>query len=591
MHDRREVGLGLDSNRIDRTVRLGRRLGIGRPARLRLRDGARFPRGGAAGARGGEHEDRQRGRTSGDSSGRVHGLRVATLRVLRNSAARNGRRADPAGRRGAAVCCVTCQLTHYEAALMGLFVQTRAKPRLRPVGAVEIASSVAALLAPRGLHPDIDCLRHDVRAVVDGLSGKREPAFTDRSTPRVIPVPLRAIDPIEHLLPRGRLRRGWSSLRTDVRWLLRDLRGDRRPATIARAPSRYRSRAVVRDVMASARPLRVTRVARETQDAITITLTEASGAPITFQAGQFLTFNLQTESGEWLTRAYSLSACPLDGEAAITVKRIAGGRGSALMHALREGDVLLGRGPSGAFLPPSSRREDVVMIAGGSGIAPVVSIAETVLRSRPAQRVSLIYGSRAQRDIIFAERLERLRARFPDRLRVDHVLHDPEEDWKGARGLLDRATIHARLDAAGVRGECAYYVCGPAPMMDAARDALLARGVLPERIREERFRSPAGVSMVPLPDAPVALRAKLGGRERVARVAPGQTLLEAGLAAGIDLPFSCAMGGCGACKVKLVAGTIHTDDSSCLSSRERADGFVLTCCSRPTSEVVLEVIR
>src|SRR5690606_9586755 len=96
----------------------------------------------------------------------------------------------------------------------------------------------AARLAPRALVPWIDQARHDARAIVDGMAGRREPSHTGPSSPRVAPLPLSAIDPIEHALPR-RARHLWVSLRTDVAWLLRDLRGERRPTRVARGPSRY----------------------------------------------------------------------------------------------------------------------------------------------------------------------------------------------------------------------------------------------------------------------------------------------------------------------------------------------------------------
>src|SRR5690606_29314364 len=127
------------------------------------------------------------------------------------------------------------------------------------------------------------------------------------------------------------------------------------------------------------------------------------------------------------------------------------------------------------------------------------------------------------------------------------------------RGLLDRATIEQRLDAIEPGRDCIYYLCGPAPMMDAAREALSARGVAPERIREERFHSPSDTRPA-LTGEPVVARMRVGGRDHVVRVEPGQTLLEAGLAAGADLPFSCAMGGCGACKVRLVSGAVYTEE-------------------------------
>jgi ring-1,2-phenylacetyl-CoA epoxidase subunit PaaE len=124
-------------------------------------------------------------------------------------------------------------------------------------------------------------------------------------------------------------------------------------------------------------------------------------------------------------------------------------------------------------------------------------------------------------------------------------------------------------------------------MMDGARALLIERGAVD--IREERFHSPGEASGAALPDVPLPARIALCGRDHVVRVEPGQTVLEAALAAGVALPFSCAMGGCGACKAKLVSGSVHADEPNCLSPREREAGFVLTCSSRPTSPVALEV--
>ncbi len=461
-----------------------------------------------------------------------------------------------------------------------------ASTRARPIGAVEVASSAVARLAPRALLPAIERTRHDVRALVDGLSGRREPAVTSPSSPRIVPVPLRAIDPIEHVLPRG-ARRTWVSLRTDVTWLLRDLRGEPRPNLIARGPSRY---ATARGLGAALRPLRVASITRETEDASSIALTELDGAPIAFEAGQFLTLHL-TIDGAPVRRAYSLSTSPLSGVSAITVKRV--GFASSFLHErLREGDVVRALGPSGAFLAPTTDdAAHLVMLAGGSGITPVLSIAETVLQARPALRVTLVYGNRRWRDVIFAERIERLRERHADRFEVQHVLSEPDASWTGRRGLLDRATIDACLDAIADGGPRLYYLCGPAPMREAARAALFARGVRDEQLREERFSSPAELTGAALPSEPVSMRVASGGRDAIVHVTPGQTLLEAGLAAGLRMPFSCAMGGCGACKVRLTSGQVSEAGSSCLSSREREAGYVLACSARPTGPVSIEVER
>ena len=324
---------------------------------------------------------------------------------------------------------------------------------------------------------------------------------------------------------------------------------------------------------------------------MSVVLTELDGRPLAFEAGQFLTFHFDVD-GERVRRAYSLSTSPLEGpSAAVTVKRLEGGRGSGFVHErLRAGDRVRVLGPSGSFVAPAATTPArLVMIAGGSGITPVASIAETVLESRPELSVSLVYGNRRLEDVIFAERLTRLCAAHADRFTLDHVLSEPPPGWEGPTGILDGATLAARLDALPDDGRARrYYLCGPAPMMDAARALLLERGVAPEDIREERFHSPAAVT-ASLPDEPLIARMKVRGRDHVVRVDPGQTLLEAGLAAGVDLPFSCAMGGCGACKAKRPLAACTRTSWNCLSGAEREAGFVLTCSSRPTTPVSLEV--
>lgn len=456
--------------------------------------------------------------------------------------------------------------------------------RHRPVSAVDVAASAIARVLPRSLEPRIDQWRHDVTTVLSGLSGGRPRPYTDASHPAARPLPLSAIDPVEHALPR-RMRRSWVTLRTDLRWLSRDLRGLGRPPVVARGASRYRSE---RASPLSPRPLIVREVVRETPEAVTLRLEEVDGSPLDFVAGQFLTFHLEVD-GAKLRRAYSLSSSPLDGPGAtITVKRIEGGRASTWMQSVVPGARLDVLGPSGDFV---ATEEDVelAMIAGGSGITPVISIAETALRTRDDVRVRLLYGNRSLDDVIFEARLDALRERFGDRLRVELCLESPPDGWEGPTGRLDAARVGAWVDALG-DGDRLFFVCGPAPMMDAARGALLARGVTEEAIREERFQSADQTpSIAPLPEEPVAVALRVAGVEHDVRVEPGQTLLEAGVAAGVPMPFSCAMGGCAACKGRVVSGRVVMDEPNCLTPSERASGAVLTCCARPLGPARVEV--
>lgn len=458
--------------------------------------------------------------------------------------------------------------------------------RHRPVNAVDVAASALAKVMPGGLAPRIDRLRHDVNGVLAGFGARPRP-YSGPEAPIERPRPLADIDPIEHMLPGRRLRRRWVTLRTDLRWLRRDLRGESRPSTVTRSKaSRYR--AAERSAL-EPRPVVVRAVRRETPDAVTLQLEEIDGRPLRFEAGQFLTFHLDVD-GARLRRAYSLSSSPLDGPGAtITVKQIEGGRASRWMQHVQPGARLRVLGPSGSFVAHGNALGDaLVMIAGGSGITPVISIAETVLRSRPDARVRLLYGNRRLDDVIFRARLDALAATHPG-LEITHALETPPESWTGLVGQLDAHVIARWLDTLGDGDARGYYVCGPTPMMDAARQALRVHAPDAE-VHEERFQSP-GTATRPrvLPSEPLPVRLVLAGETHQVEVAPGETILEAAIAAGLALPFSCAMGGCAACKGTLREGEVVMDEPNCLTERERAAGAVLTCCARPTSPAQVEI--
>ncbi len=343
-----------------------------------------------------------------------------------------------------------------------------------------------------------------------------------------------------------------------------------------------------------ARTVHVTRVVRETNDAVSIYLTEADGSPIAFEPGQFLSVDV-TVDGEKLRRAYSLAGPCIEGAAThITVKRIPEGRVSHhLNDTVAEGQTLEVLGPSGNFTvePHPSNRRHLVMVAGGSGITPVISILETVLRKEPESRVTLIYGSRAWDDVIFRQRLEALSDEFGERLIVDHVLEHPPEWWTGESGLLASHVLESRLNVFDIAddGAQSYFLCGPTPMMEAAHETLERRGVSADRILEERFTSPEARSDVQGSRTTERVTIKRAGGELGIHVEPGQTLLEAALAAGADLPFSCAMGGCGACRVRVEDGDIQMEEPNCLGRAEREEGYVLTCIGRPIGTATIRV--
>jgi ferredoxin-NADP reductase len=214
----------------------------------------------------------------------------------------------------------------------------------------------------------------------------------------------------------------------------------------------------------------------------------------------------------------------------------------------------------------------LVAIAGGSGITPIMSIARSVLAVEPRSRVTLLYGNRTEAAIIFKDELERMVAASGGRLVVRHVIEERE-------GRVDAGTAPMGADG--------YYVCGPEGMMAAARRALVAGGVDGGRIWEERFSAPARRQEARVESAqPVTIRR--AGVSLDVIVPAGATILDAGLAAGVPMALSCAMGGCGACAVRLTEGEVAMDEPNCLAAEERARGTILACVARPLSPCSVE---
>jgi ring-1,2-phenylacetyl-CoA epoxidase subunit PaaE len=334
------------------------------------------------------------------------------------------------------------------------------------------------------------------------------------------------------------------------------------------------------------RSLRVAEVIQETPSTRTFVLEPAGddATPLAYRAGQHLTVIVEA-NGARHRRCYSFSSPPLPGvRPAITVKRVADGLVSRHLHErIRAGDSLVVDEPTGRFIvetDPSSARE-IVLVAGGVGITPLVSIAETVLRAEPGSRVVLLCGNRSEDEIIFAQRIASLAAGFAPRLVVRHALDAAPDGWTGLRGALDGALVLQALEG---RAADAYYVCGPEPMMRSVCEALTASGVASDRIHTERFAY-ASAATTRIPDHSAEITFAGSGRRVTAQA--GQTILQAGLDAGLDLPSSCTMGGCGACKLQKTAGTVVMSEPNCLSDNEREAGYILACCAYADTNVVI----
>ncbi len=515
----------------------------------------------------------------------------------------------------------------------------------RRARSIDVAASALTHLLPRPFARALDQARLDATSIIDGLSGRRTPSFSTRESPITPPAALAAIDPLYELLPEPLARR-YATLARDIRTVTRELRGDRSPPVVPR-PDAILTRAASPKPTPARRALVVRSLVHETDDALAIELVDPTGRAIEFVPGQFLTLHVTIDDRE-LRRAYSISSAPLDGaHATIVVKKIPGGLVSNYLHdTLRVGDRIEVTGPSGSFLVPATRApRHLVLFAGGSGITPIFSIVRTTLASEPGARLTLVFGNRRESDVIFRSRLDALGREHGERLRVVHVLEEPSAIAhtistgvvRGADatqlcrpGEPGTPVVIGRPDAAMVArlvadlaldtrmpGEDAplFFVCGPAPMMASVRGALGEAGVPDARIREERFLSPVDpsarrVENLPTTPQPITIRRRAAtgavrGADATQAYRPGEpgtpvelrtfeqrpdeTILEAATRAGVELPSSCTMGGCGACRCRAVSGEVVVDEPSCLTDAERAEGLVLTCVGRARGPVTLEL--
>ncbi|MEE1799021.1 2Fe-2S iron-sulfur cluster-binding protein [Streptomyces sp. JV176] len=336
-------------------------------------------------------------------------------------------------------------------------------------------------------------------------------------------------------------------------------------------------------VESQSRPVRIREIRQETPTVRTLVLEDAAGEAerFDFHPGQFFTLVTDVE-GQPVRRAYSASSVPGATRLELTVKHVEGGRFSTHAHrGLRPGDRLAVRGPSGTFHTPAQAPEHLVLIAAGSGITPMMSMIRTRL-SDPAAAggIHLLYSSRSPEDIIFGDELTRMEKDCPDRLTVTHVLTRRD-------GRLDTEGVRRWVTGLSLSDSAHHYVCGPDALMDTVQVVLRHLGVPDELMHQERF---TGGAAAPTAAAPQEMRIeKEGSLVGAAVVEPGQTLLDAALAAGLPMPYSCTVGNCGACMVRIRSGEVTQPEHTCLTPEQKAEGYVLTCVGCPLSKVTLDL--
>lgn len=353
--------------------------------------------------------------------------------------------------------------------------------------------------------------------------------------------------------------------------------------------------------------LKVAEITQETPDAITLHFEHPENQEIPYKSGQFLTL-ITNINGKSERRAYSLCSAPHEGKRlSVTVKRVEGGlMSNFLPDNIKPGDLMDVMAPIGNFClePKADATRTVVLLGGGSGITPLMSIAKTVLKNETRSKVILLYGNRDETSTIFKAAFDKMAAENPDRFTVEHVLNQPLNSGYPAThvGHLDRNKVISLLDKYGVTEllDTEYYICGPELMMEEAKEALTKLKIPNERVHKESFTASTaqpvdteGVTGGEETDGAIKTQTVTiiyEGKEYKVTVTPDQTILEAGLDQDIDLPYSCQAGLCTACRGKCLSGKVHMDEREGLSDKEMQEGYVLNCVGHPlTSDVVIEI--
>jgi ring-1,2-phenylacetyl-CoA epoxidase subunit PaaE len=303
-------------------------------------------------------------------------------------------------------------------------------------------------------------------------------------------------------------------------------------------------------------PLQVLEVRPETPDAFTIRFVKPSSG-FSYKPGQYLTVRAIV-NGKDERRAFSFSSCPTqDDFLSVTIKAIPNGVVSGhLRRTLKPGDSVDVLPPMGNFWADinAANPRHHVLIGGGSGITPLMSILRTVLQAEPASHVSLLYGNNNAAGIIFKAELDALEAQHPQHLKVLHTLSAPAGAWPGSRGRLAGTVLEDLLKQVlplGAGLETVYYMCGPDGLMASAQDILAARGVAASNIKREWYGAPldatpatveskkgvaSGKELDEYAVVTQTVRVRLDGQEYTITVPPTQYILHAALDAGTTPP-------------------------------------------------------
>lgn len=346
-------------------------------------------------------------------------------------------------------------------------------------------------------------------------------------------------------------------------------------------------------------PLTVAKVKHETRDAIAVTfdVPDELKDAFAYKQGQHLTLRAMID-GEDVRRSYSICSAVQDKALRVAIKRCAGGLFSNWANEqLQPGVTLDVMPPMGHFsvpLEPESARH-YLGFAAGSGITPLLSIIKTTLQAEPHSRFTLVYGNRASSTVIFRDELTDLKDQYMDRLRLVYVMSREQQDIELFNGRITEEKCGQFLKHwIDIRDIDVAFICGPEDMMHGVSRSLQEAGLAKEKIRIELFAA----SIPKHEHKPRHIEAGARHQTEVTVIMDGnaasftmdkdkESILDAGLRAGIDMRYSCKGGVCSTCRCKVLDGEVEMDVNYALEDYEVRRGFVLSCQSFPVTDKVV----